>query len=89
MPGERLPMPRVQECYDCANHCLDMWNDSVDHATQSSLLRMADAWLQLTFESDNNELNSRKTTTPTGVPEGQQNHEPRPSMSDIGRAVPE
>jgi hypothetical protein len=27
-----------------------MWNDSVDHAAQLSLLRMADAWLQLAFE---------------------------------------
>jgi hypothetical protein len=66
-----------------------MWNDSVDHAAQSSLLRMADAWLQLAFESDNNKLNSREISTPIGIREGQQNHEPRPSMSDIGRAVPE
>jgi hypothetical protein len=65
-----------------------MWNDSVDHAAQSSLLRMADAWLQLAFESDNNKLNSREISTPIGIREGQQNHEPRPSMSDIGRAVP-
>jgi hypothetical protein len=89
MPAERFPLPRVQDCYDCANHCLDMWNDSVDHAAQSSLLRMADAWLQLAFESDNNKLNSREISTPIGIREGQQNHEPRPSMSDIGRAVPE
>jgi hypothetical protein len=67
MPGERFPLPRVQDCYDCANHCLDMWNDSVDHAAQSSLLRMAEAWLQLAFESHNNELNSREITTPTGI----------------------
>ena len=41
------------------------------------------------FESDNNKLNSREISTLTGIREGQQNHEPRPSMSDIGRAVPE
>jgi hypothetical protein len=51
---ERLcePLPSVQDCYHCANRCLDMWNDSVDHAAQSWLLRMADAWLQLASEQE-------------------------------------
>jgi hypothetical protein len=48
--GQRFSLPSVQDCYHCANRCLDMWNDSVDHAGQSWLLRMADAWLQLAFE---------------------------------------
>jgi hypothetical protein len=48
--GQRFSLPSVQDCYDCANRCLDMWNDSVDHASRSSLLRMADAWLQLASE---------------------------------------
>jgi hypothetical protein len=91
MPGERFPLPRVQDCYDCANLCLDMWNDSVDHAAQSSLLRMADAWLQLAFESDNHQRaeQSRNHDADRHPRRHQQNHEPRPSMSDIGRAVPE
>jgi hypothetical protein len=46
----REPLPNVQDCYHCANRCLGMWNDSVDHATRSWLLRMADAWLQLASE---------------------------------------
>jgi hypothetical protein len=29
---------------------MDMWNGSDDHAAESGLLRMADAWLQLAFE---------------------------------------
>ncbi len=49
---ERLRGQSVQDCYLCANRCLDMWNDSVDHAARSWLLRMADAWLQLASESD-------------------------------------
>jgi hypothetical protein len=40
----------VHDCHHCANRCLEMWNDSVDHAARSSLLRMADAWLQLAAE---------------------------------------
>ena len=43
-------LPSVQDCNHCANRCLEMWNDSVDHAARSSLLRMADAWLQLAAE---------------------------------------
>jgi hypothetical protein len=46
----REALPSVQDCNYCANRCLDMWNDSVDHAARSSLLRMADAWLQLAGE---------------------------------------
>jgi hypothetical protein len=45
-------LPSVQDCYDCANRCLDMWNDSVDPAAPPWLLRMADAWLQLASDSD-------------------------------------
>jgi hypothetical protein len=48
--GQRFSLPSAQDCYHCANRCLDMWNDSVDHATRSWLLRMADAWLQLASE---------------------------------------
>jgi hypothetical protein len=62
LPGQRFPLPSERDCYDCANRCLDMWNDSVDHAAQSSLLRMADAWLQLASESNN----SRRTEQPRG-----------------------
>jgi hypothetical protein len=47
-PCEQLPS--AQDCYHCANLCLDMWNDSVDHAARSWLLQMADAWLHLTSE---------------------------------------
>jgi hypothetical protein len=43
-------LPSVQDCHHCANRCLEMWNDSVDHAARSSLLRMADAWLALAAE---------------------------------------
>jgi hypothetical protein len=45
--SERLrePSPNVPDHSHCANRCLDMWNDSVDHATRSRLLRMGDAWL--------------------------------------------
>jgi hypothetical protein len=43
-------LPSVQDCNHCANRCLEMWNESVDHAARSSLLRMADAWLQLAAE---------------------------------------
>jgi hypothetical protein len=50
--GQRFPLPSVQDCYHCANRCLDMWKDSAEHTAQSSLLRMADAWLQLASESD-------------------------------------
>lgn len=42
--------PSVQDCYDCANRGLDMWNDLVDHAARSGLLQMADAWLRLASE---------------------------------------
>jgi hypothetical protein len=45
-------LPSVQDCFDRANRCLDMWNDSVDHAARSGLLRMADTWLQLASEPD-------------------------------------
>ena len=62
LPGQRFPLPSEQDCYDCANRCLDMWNDSVDHAARSQLLRMADAWLQLASESDNH----RRTEQPHG-----------------------
>jgi hypothetical protein len=48
--SERSSSPNVRDCYHCANRCLDMWNDSVDHAARSWLLQMADAWLQLTSE---------------------------------------
>jgi hypothetical protein len=49
---QRFPLPSVQDCYHCANRCLEMWNDSADHAARSRLLRMADAWLRLASESD-------------------------------------
>jgi hypothetical protein len=62
LPGQRFPLPSERDCYDCANRCLDMWNDSVDHAARSQLLRMADAWLQLASESDNH----RRTEQPHG-----------------------
>jgi hypothetical protein len=45
--------PNVQDCYRCANRCLDMWNGSGDPAALSDLLRMADAWLQLAAELAN------------------------------------
>ena len=48
--GQRFALPSVEDCYHWANRCLEMWNDSVDHAARSSLLRMADAWLQLAAE---------------------------------------
>jgi hypothetical protein len=48
--GQGSSLPSVENCYDCANCCLDMWNDSVDHTAWSSLLQMADAWLLLAFE---------------------------------------
>jgi hypothetical protein len=47
---QRFSSPSVEDCYHWANRCLDMWNDSVDHAARSLLLRMADAWLQLALE---------------------------------------
>jgi hypothetical protein len=50
--GQRFSLPSVQDCYHCANRCLDMWNDSVDHAAHSWLLRMADAWLRLASEQE-------------------------------------
>jgi hypothetical protein len=50
--GRRFSLPSVQDCYHCANRCLDMWNDSVDHAARSWLLQMADAWLQLASDAD-------------------------------------
>jgi hypothetical protein len=50
--GQRFSLPSVRDCYDRANRCLDMWNDSVDHAARSELLRMADAWLQAASELD-------------------------------------
>jgi hypothetical protein len=68
LPGQRFPFPTAQDGYDCANRCLDMWNDSVDHAARSQLLRMADAWLQLASESDNH----RRTEQPHGGDAGQQ-----------------
>jgi hypothetical protein len=54
--GQLFSLPSVQDCYHCANRCLDMWNDSVDHAARSRLLRMADAWLQSASESDKRRL---------------------------------
>jgi hypothetical protein len=30
--SERSSLPSVEDCYHCANCCLDMWNDSVDPA---------------------------------------------------------
>jgi hypothetical protein len=86
VPGERFPLPRVQDCYDRANHCLDMWNCRPRRAVIPEWRMRGRSWR---FESDNNKLNSREISTLTGIREGQQNHEPRPSMSDIGRAVPE
>jgi hypothetical protein len=62
LSGQRFHLPSGRDCYDCANLCLDIWNDSVDHAAQSQLLRMADAWLQLASESDN----YRRTEQPRG-----------------------
>jgi hypothetical protein len=48
--SERSSLPSVQDRYHCANRCLDMWNNSVDHAAGSWLLQMADAWLHLPSE---------------------------------------
>jgi hypothetical protein len=53
----REPSPDLQDCYHCANRFLDMWYDSVDHATRSWLLRMADAWLQLASKFEKWEMN--------------------------------
>jgi hypothetical protein len=64
LPGQRFPLPSERDCYDCANRCLDMWNDSVDHAARSQLLRMADAWLQLASESDNHRTAARSRCRP-------------------------
>jgi hypothetical protein len=50
--GQRASLLDVQDCYDWANRCLDMWNESVDDVARSGLLRMADAWLQLASELD-------------------------------------
>ena len=50
--GQPFSLPSVEDCYHWANRCLDMWNDSVDHAAQLSLLRMADAWLRLASEQE-------------------------------------
>jgi hypothetical protein len=50
--GQRFSLPSAQDCYDHANLCMHMWNRSDDHATGSWLLRMADAWLQLASELD-------------------------------------
>ena len=52
LDGQRLSLPSEHDCYDHANRCLDMWNDSVDHVARLWLLRMADAWLQMASESD-------------------------------------
>jgi hypothetical protein len=51
--GQQSSLPDAQDCYDRANLCMEMWNDSVDHAARSWLLRMADAWLQLASELEN------------------------------------
>jgi hypothetical protein len=59
LAAPHLPLPSMQDCHDCANHCLDMWNNSVDHAERSCLLRLADAWLQLASELDEVERNWR------------------------------
>jgi hypothetical protein len=48
--GDRSSLPNVQDCYDRANLCMDMWNGANDHAALSGLLQMADAWLQLATE---------------------------------------
>jgi hypothetical protein len=50
--GQRFSLPSVQDCYYCANRCLEIWNDSDDHTARSWLLRMAHAWLQSASESD-------------------------------------
>jgi hypothetical protein len=50
--GQRFSLPSMPDCYDYANHCLDMWNNAVDHVARSEFLRMADAWLQLASELD-------------------------------------
>ena len=50
--GQRFSLPSVQDCYHCANRCLDMWNNFADHVARSWLLQMADAWLQLASNSD-------------------------------------
>jgi hypothetical protein len=50
--GQRFSLPSAQDCYHCANRCLEIWNDSDDHAALSWLLRMADTWLRLASESD-------------------------------------
>lgn len=53
LSGHRFVLPNVEGCYHSANCCLDMWNDFVEHAAQSWLLRIADAWMQLALVSDN------------------------------------
>jgi hypothetical protein len=47
---QQSSVPNAQDCYACANLCMEMWNGSDDHAALSGLLRMADAWLRLAFE---------------------------------------
>jgi hypothetical protein len=47
--GDRS-LPNVQDCYDRANLCMEMWNGSGGETALSGLLRMADAWLQLADE---------------------------------------
>jgi hypothetical protein len=59
--GPRFSLPSVRDCFDCANRCLDMWNDSVDHAARSELLQMADRWLQLASELDQQDRQTNRT----------------------------
>jgi hypothetical protein len=52
-PGDHQSLlPNVQDCYEHANSCLDMWNTSDDRTARSWLLQTADAWLKLAFELD-------------------------------------
>src|ERR1700722_9069943 len=66
LPGQRFPLPSERDCYDCANRCLDMWNDSVDQAHGPSCCewRMRGCnWLL-----NQTELNSHTVAMPTGRP---------------------
>jgi hypothetical protein len=62
LSGHRFLLPNVEDCYLCANSCLDMWNESVDHAARSWLLQMAGAWMQLASQSDSHRRAERSQT---------------------------
>jgi hypothetical protein len=80
--GQQSSLPDAQDCYQCANRCLDMWNDSADHAARALLLRMADAWLQLASESaSGSERRRRIQTHVVGVFSRGRCHRLRPAVT--------